>query len=451
MSCAETRPTRRAGAAGLAAAFLALAALAGCGGGNSTETTISGGGVTAPVSSGVEAVVSQPQGANTVEVVVDSGPPAGFALGATNLPYVTVTVCAPGSTTACVSVDHVFLDTGSIGFRVLRSAVAGLALPPALSGSGHLVECYPFVIGAVWGALASADLAVGGERAQGLPIQLIDDATPRADPAPADCQAAASGDLLASVTALQAKGVLGIGMLSYDCGLACETGNYAGGYTLYYRCDAGGACAAAAVPAAQQLQNPVSRFAVDNNGSVIVLPALGGLGAAVARGRLVFGIGTQTNNQPPPGAAILHVQTDPAAADYLFLGVGMGSSRYDFSYLDSGSNAYFFDDSSLSTHCTGGGAGSSWYCPATVQTRALQLQDPYGSAAAVDVSIASADLLFASANTAFANLGGASGAANPGAFVFGLPFFYGRQVYTSIWGQALSASGPWVAFQPLTP
>ena len=70
---------------------LALALLAGCGGGNSVETKCLGAcdGIT-PGVAGPEVVQSQPQGTNTTEVVVDSGPASGFSLGVTNLPYVTV-------------------------------------------------------------------------------------------------------------------------------------------------------------------------------------------------------------------------------------------------------------------------------------------------------------------------------------------------------------------------
>ncbi len=421
--------------------------LTGCGGGSSTETTLIVSGV-ASTSTGVEVVVSQPVGDNTTEIVVDKGPGTGFALGVANLPYVTVKVCAPGSTTACAIIDHVFLDTGSIGLRLLRSKVAGLGLPggPADDATGTVQECYPFVIGAVWGPMAQADVSIAGEQAHSLPLQLIDDSpTPQAA-APADCLAAANGGLLKSAASLQANGVLGVGMLRYDCGLVCETGDYSNGYTLYYRCSSSGACTAAAVLAEQQVLNPVSQFDVDNNGTLIVLPAVPDIGAGVARGRLVFGIGTQSNNQLPPGATVLHVQTDPASPAYLFLHAATTSAGYDFSYVDSGSNAFFFDDSALSTRCLGGGAGGNWYCPASTENRSVVLSDSLGASGTVTLSIANADVLFASPNTAFSNLGGASGSANPGAFVLGLPFFYGRTVYTAIWGQALAAGGPWVAY-----
>jgi hypothetical protein len=190
----------------------------------------------------------------------------------------------------------------------------------------------------------------------------------------------------------------------------------------------------------------VAQFAVNNNGSIVALPALGETGASVARGRLVFGIGTQTNNQLPVGAALLRVETDPASANYLYVKTTVGSQAYAFSYIDSGSNGYFFDDASLPLNCVGAGKGSTWYCPATLQARSALISDAFGASASVNFSVANTDVLFTSANTAFANLGGAAGAANPGAFVWGLPFFYGRSVYTSIWGQSLAANGPWYAF-----
>ena len=438
----QPRPPRVWHAA-LAGAGLLLGLLSGCGGGNSSETRIIGGDV--------EAVVDQPQGPNTLEIVVDNGPgpDGGFSIGAANLPYVSVKVCAPGSSTACVTVDHVFLDTGSIGLRLLRSAVAGLALPAVQGGAGgqgRVVECYPFVVGAVWGPVARADVSLGGETAASLPIQLIDDMEPRvAEPSP-DCLDAANGQLLASATSLQAKGVLGVGMLSYDCGLACESGDYLGGYTLYYACSNASTCTPLAVPAEEQVANPVSALAVNNNGTILVLPALSATGAPVARGRLVLGIGTQSNNQLPLSATVLHVETDPFSPSYLYLATTVGGKRFPYSYIDSGSNGLFFDDATLAGACLGSGGGGAWFCPATLQPRTAEIRSPSGALAQVEFAIGNADVLFSTANTAFANLGGSAGAANEGAFVWGLPFFYGRAVYTSIWGQALSASGPWYAF-----
>ncbi len=420
-----------------AAAALLLAA---CGGNSSTSECIGNCG-------GTEVTLTEPTGDNTTEVVVDAGPGGGFSLGVTNLPYVTVTVCAPGSSTACATIDHVFLDTGSIGLRLVRSTVESLGLPlqAAAGGSGGGVfECYPFVVGAVWGPLAQADVRIGGERAAAVPVQLIDDLSPALAAVPADCEAAAGGQMLQSVGALSAKGVLGVGMLRHDCGLTCQLGDYGAGIALYWNCGSAG-CGPTALAPPLQVQNPVTFFDVNNNGTVLVMPPLPDLGAAVARGRLVFGIGTQANNQIPLSASLYTVQPDPASVDYLYLNTTVGGVRYPVSYIDSGSNGLFYDDAAITTACAGAGSGG-WYCPATRADRSAQVAGANGNLGTVAFSIVSADRLFATSNVAFDNLGGAAGAANSGAFVWGMPFFYGRSVYTSVWGQALSPDGPWYAF-----
>lgn len=443
----------------LAAASTALW-LAACGG-NSTETTITGGGLNGSVTGPVVSA-DTPTGPNTTEIVIDTGPDSGFALGAANIPYVTVTLCKPGSATECVVIDHVFLDTGSIGLRVFRGSVAALGLPalslpadaPSNTPAGPAAECYPFVLGAVWGPLARADVRIGGELAPDLPIQVIDDAASPTLTPPQDCVAAANGGLLNSAASLQANGILGIGMVRYDCGLNCVTGNYAGGFTLYYACPNGsGSCVPAAVPGDLQMQNPIASFVpgtggvANNNGSAIVLPAVPDFGASIVKGRLVFGIGTQSNNQIPPTARIYPVDANPANdATYLTLRTTVGTKSYPASYIDSGSNALFFDDTAIAMGCqSSSGSTGGWYCPASVLRATATLTGSDGTSGNVDLSIANADVLFSTGNVGFANLGGAAG-QGADTFVWGLPFFYGRTVLTSIWGQALSASGPWNAF-----
>ncbi len=435
-------------------AALLLAALAACGG-SSTETRLVGGGLGGG-GTATQVNLDTPTGDNTTQIVVDAGPQGGFSIGAVNVPYVTVTVCAPGSAAQCATIDHVFLDTGSIGLRVFGSAVASLGLPaiavPADAATstpaGAAVECYPFVLGAVWGGLARADVRIAGELASGVPIQVIDDANPPANAVPADCTAAANGQLMDTAASLQANGILGIGMLAFDCGLNCVSGDYSSGYTLYYACPgAGAACTPAAIPAALQVQNPVTFFPVDNNGTIVALPALPQLGAQTATGRLVFGIGTRSNNQLPTNASLVFVDANPADAAYLYFSTTVAGTTYTDSYIDSGSNALFFDDATLAKACqsTSGNATAAWYCPTSAQQRSASVTDAKGSTVAIAYSVVSADALFSTPGLAFDDLAGtlAPGSAS---FVWGLPFFYGRSVYTSIWGQTLSLAGPWNAF-----
>lgn len=467
MPCAEqSRPAWNWLRTALAVAWVS-AVLVACGGGNSTQVTYSGPGTLPGVAPVAVVVQAEPTGPNTTEVLVTGE----FAPGAANIPYVTVTVCTPGSSSQCATIDHVILDTGSYGLRVFSSKVQALGLPAVqLTASpinGTAVECYPFVVGGLWGPLAYADVLIAGESASNIPVQLIDDLGRTGTGPTADCLAATNNQVLTSAVGaafapgLQANGVLGVGMVGVDCGATCRNGNYAGGHVQYYVCPDSATvnCTPAAIPDALQTQNPVVHFAVNKNGTIISLPPLPTLGAGKARGRLVFGIGTQTNNQPTGSANTLYVDTDPAnfLTTYLYVTTTLGSQSYIQSYIDSGSNALFFDDASLSKQCqvNSGVSQGGWYCPAQAANLLANLSDldPKGNLAAVNFTVYSADALFNTPSTgsAFSNLAGAVGQGKQ-SFVWGLPFFYGRSVYTSIWGQSLSDgkggshNGPWYAF-----
>jgi hypothetical protein len=313
--------------------------------------------------------------------------------------------------------------------------------------AGDAAECYAFVLGAVWGPLAAADVHIGGEVASSLSIQLIDDDAAPAHPAPQNCIDAAQGALLNSGAMLQSNGILGLGMVGPDCGVACLTNTYAGSYVVYYSCPSGGAaCSPAGMPAQSQVQNPVTRFAVNNNGTLIEMPPVPELGAMVARGRLVFGIGTQANNQLPPAATIYQVSVDPTSADYLYVTLQVGAQSYTQSFIDTGSNALFFDNGSLSRLCqVSGGQQGQWYCPTPTWRQTVTLIDAVGTTGTFSLSVANADSLFNSGATAFSTLGGTAG-QDAQTFSLGMPFYYGRRVFTSIWGQALARNGPWYAF-----
>ena len=103
--------------------------------------------------------------------------------------------------------------------------------------------------------------------------------------------------------------------------------------------------------------------------------------------------------------------------------------------IDSGSNAYFFADSQL-TQCTGGNA--PFYCPGSTQT--LTATNSGGSAmTAISFQIANFSTLAASMFYAYDDVGGAAPTVNGTSyFDWGLPFFYGRTVYTIIGGASVA-------------
>jgi len=308
---------------------------------------------------------------------------------------------------------------------------ASFTLPALEDNAGNaLAECLAFADGFAFGSVKQADVKIAGEQASALPIQLIGDAAFAT--VPSDCSGV--GPAEETVQALGANGVLGLSTFREDCGSDCAASALPANY---YSCPQG-SCAPAAVPLASQVQNPVWRFPVDNNGSSLVMRSVDPAGAAVVQGALVFGIDTQGNNALG-SATVLGVDADTGDFTTLYKGSSLTSS-----FIDSGSNGLFFDDSAL-PKCPQA-IGSDFYCPASVQSLTATLQSG-GVNRDVPFKVANAQTLF-SANTDFVAFGTLAGtAAFSGSFDWGLPFFYGRQVFVAIEGQSTAAGpGPFVAF-----
>ncbi|RKE35135.1 uncharacterized protein DUF3443 [Paraburkholderia sp. BL23I1N1] len=418
----------------LQALLLLCAALAACGGGSGSNTASSQAGAASPASSPSAASspgANAPSGdAGTAVSVPQSTIPNVQPIAVSTAPGLTrnmlttsVTVCQPG-TGNCATIDNIQVDTGSHGLRILASALpASLPLAAVSSGSGVTGECAVFGGGYAWGAIRNADVRMAGQLAASIPIQLIAD--PTLPNVPSDC--AGSGPSMLSVATLRANGILGVGLFAADCGSGCVNSALP---RWYYGCDVSGACLASTQALAQQVANPVSRFALDNNGVVIDLPAIADAGAASASGSLIFGIGTQANNTLG-GASVVKANQ---ATGYVV--TSSAGQTYTLSYLDSGSNALFFNSSQL-PQC------GYWYCPSSTQTASASIVGTDGASNTVSFDIGNSRALFASSNNAFDNLAGIA----TNSFGWGLPFFFGRRVYTAIASRATSAGpGPYYAF-----
>jgi hypothetical protein len=388
-----------------------LGCLGGCGG---------GGG-----SSGTSTPPNTTQ--NVQPITVDGGP--------ANIPdiaFTTITICAPGSSTNCQTIDHIQVDTGSTGLRILSSVLsASLSLPQQHDASGNpIVACAQFADGFSWGPVKMADLRIAGEQANALPVQIIGD--PVFTSIPTSCSS--SGPPENTVATFGANGLLGVGLFMQDCGPGCAQSPTAG---TYYVCAASG-CQSATVAVNQQLQNPAGMFSTDNNGVLIQLPSLPATGAATATGSLIFGIGTQSNNSLG-SATILSVDANTGNIVTVF-----GNISYTNSYIDSGSSAIFFG-SRLYPICTGAGAG--FYCPSTTQNPSAALEGTNRATSTVSFSVGNGDQLFGTnpTFTAFSNI--AAPNPDPAGFAWGLPFFFGRNVFTAIEGKSTSGGlGPYFAF-----
>jgi hypothetical protein len=362
---------------------------------------------------------------NTQPVVVNSGPAGNYANGL----FTTVTVCVPG-TSNCQALSGVLVDTGSFGLRVLSSALT-VPLSQQKDGSGNSVaECAQFALGITWGPVKTADIKIAGEQASAIPIQVIGD--PAFSTVPSGCSAkGAPQDTLQS---LAANGILGIGSFIQDCGPACAPGtNSNPGF--YYGC-AGSSCQVITQSTAQQIQNPVAFFSADNNGVIVDLPAVS-TSAPTLSGSLIFGIGTQSDNSL--GSAQVFTLDNSGNFTTTFKG-----TPYSSSFIDSGSNGYFFLNSSTTGIPTCPNPNSGFYCPSSPVNLSATNTGANGSSNTVNFTIDNANTLFSNAgDNVFPTLGG----PNSGAFDWGLPFFFGRKVYTAIEGRTTPGGpGPYWAY-----
>jgi Protein of unknown function (DUF3443) len=384
----------------------AAALLCGCFGSNNATTTP---GAPPPV-------------LNTMAVTVDSGPAA--ATGQINHAYVTVKVCSPGSQAQCANIDHVLLDTGSWGLRLVGSVLAanGIALSAEHDAQNQTIEeCMTFGGGQTWGPVVLADISMAGEVGAGVPVQIMDDSAAGAPP-PATC--GANGTLINDVPGFGANGVLGIGVFVQDCGAACVAA--ATPLPIYFGCTGAGACTAENVALSAQVTNPIALFAADNNGVIINLSnPQNANGDATLSGEITFGIATQADNALPlTGLTVLGADSHGE-----FTATYNGGTTALPALLDSATDSYAFDDPSIAACATGAFVG--YYCPVTSPQSLFAVNTGAGANGAVStVKFAIADpSAFVVGASAFMNLGGGGGSTS---FTWGLPFFYGRKIFIAI-------------------
>ena len=408
-------------------------------GGTCTVTSNSSGIITnAVVQVGVTCIPNAPNGAlqsppvtilgNSMQIALDAGPVAGVSQ--INIPYVSVTVCPPGTlgaTQACQTIDHVQLDTGSFGLRLLNSSLyANLSLPSVNASGAAIGECVPFAIGVTWGSVVFADIYLGGEVAKSVPIQIIGAQPGGVTAVPTDCSN--TGTIQITQDALGANGILGVGLFANDCDI-CSTQVIP---AAYYACTSAG-CTNSTVAASQIVRNPVDALPVDNNGVVIQLPGVGSSGASALNGTLFFGIGTQTNN------ALVSTAQVYATDAFGTITTSYNGSTYT-SFIDSGSNGVFFNDPTIAL-C----ASTTWYCPSSTLPPLSAINTAATGGAQGTVSFSIVSLYQLSSGEVAANIGGTAS----GYFDWGLPFFFGRTVYTAIQGKPAppgGTPGPYFAY-----
>jgi hypothetical protein len=448
---------------------LALLGFSACGGGNSGNTTSSGGCAAANTSCSVATGPSPIPTSNTANVPLWVGDPTTTGSWTyQNEPLVSVTICTPNHTSAsqCQTITNILLDTGSYGLRVFGSAIANNVqlTQQTIYEDGEtmsLGECMEFGTGADWGAVKKGDVLLGNQTASNISIQVID---ANFASIPSGC-AALCPDTDPCTAGF--NGILGVGTFTQDCGSDCATSrNDQVNPGLYFGCDStgcynadngncssDGACVYE-VPLSNQVINPVANFASGaNNGVSLSLPPITSpYGAsAITTGTLHLGIGTLSSvtvlGADPNGLV------DGNIADFttIFQGTTYGgatsnpSNQNDpsLAFIDSGSNAYFIP--STQPQCSD---NPGFLCPSSTQSLSATMEGYTGSPSTnVSFSMANADALFNSGNSAYNNVC----AASQGIFDWGLPFFFGKTVYVGLSGTTATingstSTGPYWAF-----
>lgn len=425
--------------------------VAGCGGSNGTSSKTSGGG---------GGTTGTPSGANVISIAVNGGPTANQTGGVNyeDAAFASATVCAPGSTSNCVTINDLLVDTGSVGLRVFQSEVGSLNLPGLNASNGSAAyDCVNFVDGSyLWGPVQQADVSLGGETASSSPIQVISNATTGI---PTTCSNGSKNNENTAAL-LGANGILGVGLEPTDCyyagGSACDpsSGLSSPPYPAYYSCS-GSSCTPAFVSVANQVVNPVALFPKDNNGVIVELPSVSGSAASVT-GSLVFGIGTESNNQLSSSATVFTLQCDDFTTTFggHTLGITNASTcAGPGSFIDSGSNGlYFPNETSIPTCPTNTAAGnlSGFYCPTSADNLTATNEGQDGTSKQTSFTVDNAETLFTSNTSSDAAFAGLAGLNPTGVgFDWGLPFFFGVNVYNAIDGQTMPSGeppGPWWAY-----
>jgi hypothetical protein len=454
MYCPKVLRHRLWGAAVMVCLTLILNACGGGGGGSGPTST-------SPLISNSNPIIGAAiSGNNVMTVTVDSGPAGSYYL--VNRLFASVKICLPGTQT-CQTLDHVLVDTGSTGLRVIYSALNpamqnGIA-PINSNAGGTLFNCVKFLDGSfAWGPVAIADVTLGSKAASNLPIQVIADS----HYAGLSSNCSTGGSEITSVngsnsidpSALGATGILGISHLRQDCGTDCANSL---GWGVYFRCIISDCTianpSAAAFPStavnsstatlSQQVSNPVPLFGPpDNKGFVVILPGITPSGAgqvASMQGSIVFGIDTQANNSSAGSTLLQLNQTNYGD----FITTAFNGTTMAGSFLDTGSNGLYFDNNPAGvTDCSNNSGASGFYCTNgfNIVSSSATLTGTNGVPKTVSFSVSTPS--FENGYSVYPMLAGPLGQS--GTFDWGLPFFYGRSVFIGIEGMTSNlGTGPY--------
>ncbi len=324
----------------------------------------------------------------------------------------------------------------------MLNANLAAALTPVRTASmaaGHaLIECSQFADGYSWGPVKVVDMTLGSATVAGLPVHVIGDPTYPSTLAPTACTTSGPSPTEEdTVTAFGANGLIGIGYFLQDCGPNCASDGSA-----YNDCTPT-ACVGYFASLAEQLPNPVSLLPSGSNGVQIQLPTVAEAVDTPVSGTIVFGVGAAAGSLP---GNVSVFQVNPGngtfTADY-------ASTSFTSSFVDSGSNGWYFPNQAPAI-ATCANPDQAFYCPTggSVQLSAT-IHDWMTPTHTATVGITLYDFSqFTNSTVAASGLGGIlSGSGLTSSFDFGLPFFFGKNVYVAFENTTLNgAAAPAFAY-----
>jgi hypothetical protein len=328
----------------------------------------------------------------------------------------------------------------------MSAAATATGTGVTLTFTGDVAECVHYADGSSdWGPVKLADVYLAGQKAASTPIQIIDAGY---NAAPTSCSGAESNPQAAGF-----NGILGVGLLQYDCP-SCNSGSRTGGY---YSCTSSG-CTGYAAPNAVQTMNPIANLTSNNNGVMLSMPDVSSSGSSSVTGAMVLGIDTVAGVQSTPGVNVTGSNSSSGTTTYaasasVFFNTKFPSNNSDSnngtshvfakSFVDSGSNLWDFASDYLSTSIQNNLTPNytlcydGLFCPTVPQT--LQATPSGGSA--FTFQIINADSANFN-NVAFKNLGAYFDPSND-SFDWGMPFYYNRNIFHLIDGKTSNmGTGP---------
>jgi len=197
----------------------------------------------------------------------------------------------------------------------------------------------------------------------------------------------------------------------------------------------------------------VASLPTDNNGLIVQLPNVAAGGVPSLSGALVLGIGTQSNNSLSGVTSYTLDQNGNFITT--FNGVAYNDASNNpatdgGSFIDTGSNGLFFTSpynsssgpyKGLLPSCPG--TNSFFFCPPSITNLSATIVGASGSpVGTVQFQVGNFNSLINSSNNVFSDIGGNS----VGDFDWGLPFFFGRNVYIGFESKSSLGTGQFFAY-----